>query len=401
MAGSCAPSGMPGWRCSTGARPGDWESFLPVSQADLATLRAILDSDWLHLASGETVRRALIRLADQFHLVFGRWTVDLRQEFPHWRPEAGELTLLLEGEASVLRAVASAAPVSPLSALVPDSRLVLAGAPAWLPPPVTGSDRDRAWLYRAARGPGALNGRAQPAEAVLRRGRDQVAWGTGDGPVLPGVWVRFCFSVPMDEFAWMEAALRLQVLTAVVPPDAVFLLPADVPEEAVQAWGVLGFGSVPFVRVAAEGCVAADLIWLDGRGCGGLPAEAMAGLRARIGTPPPASLKLFFQAGVAPGLAALLEAEGFRTVAPGAVGLTGQIAALAQAAWVVAASRRAMPVFCPPGARFVELAPEGDWDGDGWMMAVKQGVMYGVLPCEGEDDGVALGRLLRVMTARA
>jgi hypothetical protein len=391
--------------------PGDWEGFLPVSQAELATLRTILGSDWLNLASGETVRRALIRLGDGFRLVFGRWTVDLRTEFPRWRQAASELTLILEGEPSVLRAVAPSAALAPSIALAPGGRLVLAGAPAWLPPPVTASDRDRRWLYHAARDAGAanggaLNGRAQPAEAVLRRGRDKVVWGDGAGPALPGVSVRFCAPGAQDGFAWMEAALRLQVLTAVVPPEAVFLLPADVPEAAVQAWGVLGFGSVPFVRVPQEGCLAADLIWLDGRGCGGLPAEAMAGLRGRIGTPPAASLKLFFQAGVAPEVAPLLEAEGFRTVPAGSGGLTGHMAAMAQAAWVVAASRQAMPVFCPHGARFLELAPEGVWGGDDWMMSVKQGVMHGVLPCRPGLEGVApdpgsLAGLLQVMVARS
>jgi len=76
--------------------PGGWQTFLPLSAADLDALRTILAASWLVRSSGELVERPT--LGALFHLHVGGLAVDLRYQLPfdhaHW---PNRLTLLRDG----------------------------------------------------------------------------------------------------------------------------------------------------------------------------------------------------------------------------------------------------------------------------------------------------------------
>ena len=59
---------------------GDWEAFLPLSQADLDALQLILRSSWVVRSSGELVERAAC--GRFFNLKLGSLTVDVRSQVP-------------------------------------------------------------------------------------------------------------------------------------------------------------------------------------------------------------------------------------------------------------------------------------------------------------------------------
>jgi hypothetical protein len=373
---------------------GEWEHFVLLHGAAAALLARLMAQDWRLAATGDIVRRQLIRVEPGPVLRFGRWVVDLARDFP--REEDGCVVLRLDGEPCLIQAVVPAPVVQRVDLPEPDKRLVLVGAPAWLPPPVTMCDADRDWVYRTAGAPGALNGRAQAADAVLRRALDQpVADG---GPVPAGLSVRF-WRGGSGALGWMDAAIQLQVLAAVAA-EAAFLVPEGVVADALAAWRALGFQDLAFRRGA--GGVAADLLWLDNADEASLPAEALAGLRARVGAKPVPGRKLFWRDGVAPGLEPVLAGQGFEVVDAAALPVVAQIALVSQASWVVGATGRVPLVFCPAGARVVELCGAAAFEGRDWVMAAKLGLMHGVLPgAPGlSPDGAKLQALLRMLEAR-
>lgn len=389
------------------ANPGDWENFLPILPEDAAALRDIAAADWFLPATGETITRGMIRVGDRFRLQFGRWSVDLTRDFPRIsRPSTAgptTLTLTLDGAQTTLRQIPTTEPETPAPAtmLQAGRRLVLAGEPAWLPPPVTLCDADRDWVYRTAHDKTALNGRAQPAEAILRRELNQQVGAQG-GAILAGSWIRFCEATIDTARAWMDAAIRLHVLTAVAPPDATFLVPPGTPDAILQAWRALGFHDTKMHRLEHAAATAADLIWLDNASPASLPAEALRGLRARLNQPPPPGRKLCWQAGLAPACLAALVEQGFEPIDGDALPIEDQIALLAQAGWVAARSGQVPLAFCQPGTRFIELADEGSFDVEDWMFAVKLGLMHGVVPyaMAGGPEPARLSALLRVLAAR-
>jgi hypothetical protein len=389
---------------------GNWEAFLPLAPKDLAVLQYIVATDWFLGATGERIPRTLIRLADGYTLQFGRWRIDLIRDFPLLTRGADEpdaiLTLKLDGEmCSLVPAVAAqeAAP-APAELLSPGRQLVLAGADAWLPPPVTAGDADRAWLYGAARDKTALDGRAKPTAAALRRAADEMLGEGAPQGRIPGVSVRFieAWDGP-DGFA--QAALRLHVLSAVAPAEAAYLLPAETPEAFVQGLAALGFGGLKFVRLPTAPVMAADLIWLDEPDLTALPAEALAGPRVRTGVRAAGTRRLFWPEDVTPATAAALAQEGFEAVQTGLAPLllTGL---LAQAGWVAGVSGRLKLLFCPAGTRVVEFCNAAVFGGEAWLMAAKLGMMHGVLPCTARNgvlsaDAEKLSALLQVMMLRS
>jgi hypothetical protein len=385
-----------------------WERFLPLSEAEVTVLQRIVASDWFLGATGERIPRAMIRPADQYSLQFGRWRIDLTKEFPRLAGDGEEarLTLRLDGAVCELMPMAELAepPPAPAELLIAGRQLVLAGAEAWLPPPVTAGDAGRAWLYEAARDPAMLDGRPKPCAAALRRAHDKaLGEGTPQGRI-PGVTVRF-LEAGDGPGGFAIAALRLHVLSAAAPAEATYLLAADTPDAFVPGFAALGFGGLRFVRLPVAPVVAADLIWLDQPDVAGLPAEALAGLRARTGMRPPGARKLFWAKGIAAPAAEALKAAGFEAVPAGLPPLA-LIGLLLQAGWLAGASGQLTVLFSPPGVRVVELCGREGFDGTDWMVSAKLGLMHGVLPCRAVPDGLApdageLSTLLRVMAFRS
>ena len=381
------------------ARAGNWESFLPILPADVETLRQIVAADWSLLSSGEVIYRDMIRIADGFTLQFGRWTVNLIHCFPELAPD-GSLSLVLNGEPVVVQRASlqqGTPALSPNAALSTGKRVVLAGAPCFLPPPVTMCDADRAWVYRAAQDTAALDGRAQQSAAVLRREFDQAIEGLAPGATE--VCVRFASGA--GPLAWMEAAVRLHILSTLVPAGAAFLAPPDLDEETLRVWIALGFGELRLQRAQDGAGRAGELIWLENGAISTFPAEALAGLRARVGTPPATGRRLFWTAGLAP--APVL--EGFEAIAED-VPIGRQVGLIAEASHVVARRGAAPLAFCGRGTRVIEISDEAAFDVQDWMLCAKLGVMHGVVPCKARGDLLLpdhdkVSSLLRVMAARS
>jgi hypothetical protein len=386
---------------ATFSRPSaaQWERFLPITVQEAAVLRQILATDWLGVATGELVPRRLVHVGDSFSLQFGRWRIDLARYFPVLTGTA--LELVLDGELCLFHAAEPPPPPAappPSAMLTPGRRLVLAGAPCLLPPPVTMCDADRAWIYRTATDPVALNGAPQPAEAVASRTPDQRVAPAGEG-VLPGPAVSFHAATPVGP-AWMDAAIRLHILSVLAPPDATFLLPAGTPEDAVAAWRDLGFHHLPFRPVSAEDAIQADLISLDIASTARLPAEALTGLRDRAGAKPGGSRRIVLPDAASCGV----DVTGFERL-DAAMPAARQIALMSEAGWVIGREDEIPLAFCAPGTRVIALADDAAFSVELWILAAKLGLSYGVLPCPTRNDRLLvdtnkLASLLRVMATR-
>jgi hypothetical protein len=392
--------------------PGEWESLLPLSENDLLTLRRIVAADWFLLETGETIPRSLIRVGNGFALQFARWRINLQRDFPRFAATGHEadqtLLLRLDGEVRQFRQFTPKAAASSFR-LERGSRFVLAAAPSRLPPPLTVSDADRAWVYRTADDEAALNGRPQPSEAVLRRESD-VPW-KGGGERLTGVSVGFWDAGPDRSTrdgrfgrlpSWVDAAIRLHVLAALAPPDASFLLPVNVPEDAIRAWHALGL-KPRFRPVRVEPHTAEDLIWLDSP-TSALPADALAALRDRLGVAPAPTRRILWREGVAPEVEAALVADGYQALDAATCPPATQIGVLAQASHVVARTGTIPFIFCQPGTRLIELTETTGFPTQSWITAVKLGLIYAVLPSAMMDGSLApdpgkLTAMLRISAA--
>jgi hypothetical protein len=373
-----------------------WESFLPLTVQEAALLHRIISNDWLAAATGEPVPRTLIHVGDRFILQFGRWRIDLARRFPVQRGTA--LEVMLEGAYCLFHPAApEPGPILAPSALfTPGRRLVLDGGPYLLPPPVTVCDADRAWVYRLATDPATLDGRAQPAKGIARREPNQRLVPTGEG-VLSGPTVRFTAATALGP-PWMDAAIRLHVLSVLAPPDATFLLPAGTAQDVLAAWHKLGFDP-NFRQPSEDAAIAADLLWLETDRIARLPAEALTGPRDRAGVRPGGTGRV-----ILPGAAACgLDVAGFE--AAGQLSPERQIALMADAAWVIGRDAEIPLAFCAPCARVIALSDDAAFNVEPWMLAAKLGISYGVLPCQARNDGLLvdtnkLASLLRVMAAR-
>jgi hypothetical protein len=393
------------------ATAGELESFLPLGEADIALLNRLRAADWHVGATGEVVSRQLIRMAAGPRLQFGRWSIDLVHDFP--QPASSglpdSLVLRLDDELCTVREVQAAEIASPGAGDVlpaPGARRVLAGEPVWLAPPITVCAADRDWLYRTATQPALLHGRAIPAEAILRRDvKQSIGLPSPESAEFPGMSVRFCPPILPAALGWMDVAIRLHILEAVAPPDASFVLPGNISADVLRAWVALGFHDTRFHALKGPSGIAADLLWLDNTSSASLPAEALAGFRARIGQPPAGHRKLYWKAGTAPALPSVLAEQGFEAIDPAQVPPLGQIAALAQASVVIGCGGQIPVAFCTARTRIIELSGMQAFVADDWLMAAKLGLTYAVLQCPMNSgllmpDPDRLSALLRQISAR-
>ncbi len=366
-----------------------WEHFLPLAEDELALLSRLAAADWLVLDTHEFVARQEIAIEAGPVLRFGRARIDLVRHFP----EASEddIRLIVDGAPISVR---EHAPPAPAAIVLPEPgrTLGLVGPPVFVRPPVVADAADLAWMRRSAVAMLALDGAPQATQALLRREADPNA-------VPAGLAVRFCGPAAESAAGWAEAAVRLHVLDAIAPADAIFLLSPDISAEALQAWRALGFGGRHFRR-AGTGAWA-DMLWLDNAAIAELPAEALAGCRARAGAPSGPGRRLFWQVGVAPELGVALAGHGFGTPDAAASAIEG-VSLAAGAGWIVGRTGQMPLVFCQAGTRVIELCDEAGFVQDEWVLSSKLGLRHAVLPCATTGgvlvaDAGKLARLLAMM----
>lgn len=381
----------------------EWEHFLPLSEAELALLHRLVAADWLIEESHERVARQDVAIEPGPALRFGRWRIDLARHFP----VAGEasLRLLLDGALCSVREHGEAGVHVGAAASLPEPgrALGLVGAPVFVAPPLLADDSDLAWMRRSAVAAQALDGALQATQALLRRQTDPTVITANGRPAAMAI--RFCAREGTQEgesaATWSQAAVRLHVLAAVAPADADFLVPPHVSAEALQAWRALGFSQQTF-RWAREGAPTADLLWLDNASIAELPAEALAGCRARIGNQPGTGRRLFWQPGIAPETAATLADLGFEAVDAAALPVIAAVALAAHAGWIVGRTGQVPLVFCRGGTRIIELCDEAGFVQDDWVLSAKLGLRHAILPCAERGgmlvpDAARLARLLGMM----
>ncbi len=385
----CADPG--GQAAFTRAAAADWEYFLPLREDEVALLRRLLAADWLDLDTHEIVPRQQIGIEAGPVLRFGHARIDLLRHFPV--AEADGIRLIVDGAPVCVRE--HAPPAAPAMMVPEPGRMLgLVGPPVFVRPPVVADAADLQWMRRSAVAALALDGAPQATQALLRRVADP---GGGRPDDLA---VRFCGPAAESVAGWADAAVRLHALDAVAPKDAVFLLPAEIGEETLQAWRALGFGQRRFQRAGAGAW--ADVLLLDNASIAELPEAALAGCRARAGERGGMRRRLFWQVGIGGELGAALTSQGFETVDAALLTAVGGVAEAAGAGWIIGRTGQMPLVFCQAGTCVIELCDEAGFVQDEWVLSSKLGLRHAILPCAEVDgvlvaDGDKLARLLAMM----
>jgi hypothetical protein len=402
----------------------EWEGMLPLRIADVTALRSLIAQDWHLVETGEAVPRVNILLAPDFELRFGRWTVDLLQDMPQREPPGPDglprLRLMLGGEATLVQATAaalpSAAPAQAASpaALAPGQQRLVADPPTLLHLPMVMCSAHRRWLFDAYAGPSPVPAGWQRYGAVLCRAPGAALEFTPNGAALPVTDAAQAAAAPeiggqtvltaVPELpaaaGWVDAAVRLFVLAPYVAPAApVLVSPDGMPNNVVAAWQNLRVAR-PVRAAPAAVCRAADMVWISQPRAALLPASVLRAFRDRVQAANPrarAAPNRVFVHGlgetVPDELRAAIVALGFRAMALNQMTPVAQIALFAGADWVVGATGLDLAgiAFCAAGTRVIELAADA-FDTNGWMLAAKIGLLYGVLPRgDGEQFGVLEG----------
>jgi hypothetical protein len=386
-----------------------WEGFWPVHVSDLALLETMAAHDWRIVSTGEPVAAVSVRLAPGYELWFGRWRINLRTDMPT-RDGTGEQEPLrvrvnLDGEPLVARAeIAAPAPVAPPApaaapALEAGQKRVVTGAPTLLALPMVGSAADRRWLYDAYGGAKPVPAGRFVHGAVLRRAADVALRFDETGGVQPSpatdaprVEGQTVLAVPPGmpaPDAWIEAALRLFVLWPYLPLGARILLPpGGVTTDVALAWQELGVARAP--AAAPEGpFVVADMTWLGQETAALVPGEVLVAFRDRaqgVVRPNPDSRPAIFVHGLGPPASdatrAAMAARGFAPLDLAALSPLAQMAAFAEAGWVVGATGLDLAglAFCAAGTRVVELSAPARFVPSAWMVAGKIGLNFAILP---------------------
>jgi hypothetical protein len=230
-----------------------------------------------------------------------------------------------------------------------------------------------------------------------------------DAPVIDGPVCVFYNPNLQNYFHFVaEALLALHVMAPLLPPAARLVLPGTLAEfrrtgsagfDHAALMTELGFGQFPTIELNAPFARLRDAVWIDSDAVFGMPAAVLQGFRARahaMHAPRQGKARKLFirrggsrQIGNAAALEQLLAPAGFQTVALENMPAGEQIQMFADAEFVIAAhgSALANTIFCPPGARIMELTPACEFRPYFWLMAEKLGLNYGVLPCDTSDGG--------------
>jgi hypothetical protein len=446
------------------------ETFLPVTEANVADLRTILSQDWAWQGTPRRAAAARIRLRAGFILDFGIFAVNLTGGLPAPAP-AGE-----EGAAAfVLQTPAGPITIRPAPGTGCGPEIALTADPArtmpneagsipefrtavhasWslappdeiLHPPATAGDRDAAWVFERCTWPGGLPCGLRHHPASLRRMPDKMVLLSpglegllfdGNGALTGAPPAPPARSLPaglrLEEGAllieagrvqsapvidepvavclspnwragdgWLlDVALRLHAMAPFLPRGARLLVPpgfADVAPGHLALLDALGLNQWPVVEAPAPLCRLAQPVWLDNARFATMPAALLRGFRARLASLFPAAAgdpkRLFVVDGsvqrIAPNeaLDGFLAAQGFTSVVPEALTPAARIALFRNAEIVIGIHGEGLAniVFCPDGARVLEISPRSQFRPRLWMLAEKCGLIHGVLPCAVRGSG--------------
>jgi hypothetical protein len=206
---------------------------------------------------------------------------------------------------------------------------------------------------------------------------------------------------------WLiDVALRLHVMAPFLPRGARLLVPPGFAQAGAEAasgplamLAALGLNQCPVLEAPAALCRLADAVWLDNVALASTPASLLHGFRARIaalfpapaGAPTRLYVKRTGARAIAPNEAfdSFLATQGFTTIVAEALPPAERIAQFRGAEMVIGAHGEGLAdiVFCPDGARVLEISPRGQFRPRYWMLAEKCGLIHGVLPCATDGGG--------------
>ncbi len=224
-----------------------------------------------------------------------------------------------------------------------------------------------------------------------------------EAPTLPGPHIVF-YNPNLPHYThWLiDALLPLLVILQHAPKDAKLLLPAtlrgfaDNPTRICDHHDILrafGFADLPAIEIAAPYARVEDLYWLDDGFIHNMPAEHLRALRDRVfSLRPPVrrrdrrlyiarrgTRKVTNTADIQP----LLDQNGFTTCTLDDLSIDEQIDLFSHAQFIIAPHGAELGnlLFCQPGTKILELAPDQDFKPYFSYMCNKLALIHAVLPC--------------------
>ena len=234
-------------------------------------------------------------------------------------------------------------------------------------------------------------------------------------PVLDGHTIVFNMPHLSNYTHWLiDNLLALLVLLDFAPEGARILMPGTLRTlrqakrrvvDHYDAFRALGFAGLPTIEIEAPICRLEHAYWLGFTDIADLPGDYARALRARTAAlrPPPArrDLRLYIarretrRVANPEALMLMLDRQGFTTHYLEDYSVDQQIDLFSQAEWVIAPHGAELGnlLFCRPGTKLLELAPDCDYKPYFSYMCNKLGLTHGVLPCR-TTDGTFLGDII-------
>ena len=228
-----------------------------------------------------------------------------------------------------------------------------------------------------------------------------------DAPVIEGPAIVFVIGNLSNYTHWLiDGLLALHVLLDHVPRGATLVLPATLRAlrgasrrviDHRDTLRVFGLDHLPAVEIAHPYCKLQQAYWLAGTAIFNIGGEQIQGLRARMAAlrpPPPVRTGRIYIArrlhrGIAnaEALAPFLERQGFTTRYLEDCSFEEQVDMFSTAEWVIGphGSELGNLLFCQPGTKVLELAPDFDYKPYFSYMANKLNLAHGILPCPTTD----------------
>jgi hypothetical protein len=210
-------------------------------------------------------------------------------------------------------------------------------------------------------------------------------------------------------FHWIiDAMVPLSLLHPHLPPETTLLLPGTLTQFRAEPNGkfdhlavleAFGFADSPRVEVAAQLCHVETIYWADKCFIEEVAAADLDACRRRAldRLPPPGPPERLIyikrttsrRVANAPELEELLGKSGFEVHVMEDLTVAEQIELFRHAAFVIGVHGAALAnlVFCPPGTKVIELAPDCGYRPFFALISSKLGLQHGIIPCPTEDGG--------------
>jgi hypothetical protein len=210
-------------------------------------------------------------------------------------------------------------------------------------------------------------------------------------------------------FHWIiDAMVPLSLLRPHLPAETTLLLPGTLAEfrahpngqfDHVAMLEAFGFGDMPRVEVNAQVCHVEDVYWADKCFIEDIAAADLDVCRRRaldrLPPPGPANRLIYIKRTTSrrvsngPGVEELLRKSGFEIHVMEDLTVAQQIDLFRHAAFVIGVHGAALAnlVFCPPGTKVIELAPDCGYRPFFAQISSKLGLVHGIIPCPTHDGG--------------